>query len=318
MIYILLFVGAFLYFVVDRKVRLAILPGIFVTLLGCYALVYRFTVLELSKSAFLNVPSDLLRLTHGDMSTIVTIYTIPLLFVVSVILVAVFLFLGKAVGRVIFNPAKDGKSYNVISRILYIAASVLTAVSGLYFVLIPLLMMRSIPGLAYAFSEFIRAAGHIPFRLEASVPYGAILVFIGILCTVLICTKIPFFRTLKAEDPKKIERLKKSGKNPLSIIGFIFTGIGLLGILIITIVCLIQWQRVFFFDGYTYTQIISAFLLLFLIIGIVFLGYGFGRIKYQKKAGTRLIFLIASLILIVMSMACIIWLVSNAISAYVF
>lgn len=318
MIYVLLFVGAFLYFVVDRKVRLSILPGIFVTLLACYALVYRYTVLELSKSAFSNISPDLMRLAHGDMSTVVTIYMIPLMFIVSVLFVAAFLFIGKAVGRIIFNPAKDGKSYNVISRILYIAASVLTAVSGLYFVLIPLLMMRSIPGLAYAFSEFIRAAGQIPFRLEASVPYGAILVFIGILCTVLICTKIPFFRTLKAEDPKKIERLKKSGKNPFSIIGFIFTGLGILGILIITIVCLIQWQRVFFFDGYTYTQIISGFLLLFLIIGVIFLGYGFGRIKYQKKAGTRIVFLIASLALLVLSMGGIVWLVSNAISAYVF
>ena len=53
-----------------------------------------------------------------------------------------------------------------------------------------------------------------------------------------------------------------------------------------------------------------------MILGVIFLGIGLGRIKYQKKAGTRITFLIVSLVLIILSMADIIWLISNAITSY--
>ena len=316
MIYAFLFLAAFLYFVADRKIRLSILPGIFVTLMACYAMLYRLAVFNYTRSGYKTIPSYLLDLTNGNIRTALGISVIPLLAVVGTIIVVAFLFLGKAIGRVIFNPAKDGKGYIVVSRIIYIAASVLLVISGLYYTIIPCMMMKATPETGYTISSITRIFGAFAFNNETAIPFGSILIFIGVLCTILICTKIPFFRTLKAEDPKKIERLKKSGKNPLSIIGFILTGLGTLGVLIITIICLPQWGRVFFFDGYTYTQIISGFLLLFLILGVVFLGFGFGRIKYQQKAGTRIAFLVASLVMLVLSMSEIIWLVSNAISAY--
>ena len=105
MIYAFLFLAAFLYFVADRKIRLSILPGIFVTLMACYAMLYRLAVFNYTRSGYKTIPSYLLDLTNGNIRTALGISVIPLLAVVGTIIVVAFLFLGKAIGRVIFNPS---------------------------------------------------------------------------------------------------------------------------------------------------------------------------------------------------------------------
>ena len=317
MIYVILFFAAFLFFVADRKVRLAILPGILTTLMACVALVWGTLVTYHVQTGGRMLPSFMRSSNPANTAAAIVTLAVVTTVIVAPVAVVALLFLGKAIGKVLFNPAKDGDKYKTLSRILYIAGSVLMVLSGLYYIILPLIARSPDIKMNHLYVGITKAVGRIGFKLGESITVGSILIVVGLLCAILICTKIPFFRTLKAEDPKKIERLKKSGKNPFSIIGFVFTGLGILGILIITIICLPQWGRVFFFDGYTHTQIISAFLLLFLIIGVIFLGIGLGRIKYQKKAGTRIAFLITSLVLLVMSMGGLIWLVSNAINAYI-
>ena len=316
MIYAFLFLAAFLYFVADRKIRLSILPGIFVTLLTCFAIVWRSVSLSFVKTGGASAPQELMRLAQGNIHVVITIISLAISSVIAPVLVVAFLFIGKAIGKGLFNPAKDGKGYNVFARILYIVASVLTAVSGLYFVSIPIIFSRPNPVLYEYYSQIIRTFGSFGFSVRNAIVFGANLMFIGILCTILICTKIPFFRTLKAEDPKKIERLKKSGKNPFAIVGFVLSGLGNLGVLITALVGLIIWQRVFFFDGYEYTQVLCGVFLLLMILGLIFLGIGLGRIRYQKTAGTRLAFMIVSLVLLVLSLIDIVWLVANAITTY--
>ena len=316
MIYAILFFAAFLYFVADRKVRLSILPGIIVTLMTCYAAIWGSITMYYVRRGVTAFPEDIYRLASGNSQIAISLIAIPIFVVIAPICILAFLFLGKAIGKALFNPAKDGNGYNVFSKILYITASVLTAIAGLYFIFITCLVRRPDPNIINLYKTITKTFGSIGFRAEGAIAFGVILMLIGILCTVLICTKIPFFRTLKAEDPKKIERLKKSGKNPFAIVGFVLSGLGNLGVLITALVGLIIWQRVFFFDGYGYTQVLCAVFLLLMILGEIFLGIGLGRIKYQKKAGTRIAFLIVSLILIILSMADIIWLISNAITSY--
>ena len=316
MIYAFLFLAAFLYFVADRKIKLSILPGIFVTLLACFAVVWRSISLSFVKNGPASVPPELIRLAQSNIHVVITILALPVVAVIAPVLIVAFLFVGKAIGKGIFNPAKDGKGYNTLARILYIAASVLTAIPGLYFTIVPIALSRPNPTINRYFSQISMTLGSYGFSLRNAIGFGVILVFIGVLCTILICTKIPFFRTLKADDPKKIERLKKSGKNPFAVIGFILSGLGNLGVLITALVGLIIWQRVFFFDGYAYTQVLCAIFLLLMILGLVFLGIGLGRIRYQSKAGTRIVFLIVSLVLLVLSLIDIVWLVANALNTY--
>ena len=316
MIYAFLFLAAFLYFVADRKIKLSILPGIFVTLLTTFAMVWRSISLSYVRNGAASAPQELLRLAQGNIHVVITILSLPVVAVIAPILIVAFLFIGKAIGKGLFNPAKDGKGYNTFSRILYIAASVLTVIPGLYFIIVPIALSRPNPVVYQYFSQISKTFGSFGFSVRNAIGFGAILVLIGVLCTVLICTKIPFFRTLKAEDPKKIERLKKSGKNPFAVIGFILSGLGNLGVLITALVGLIIWQRVFFFDGYEYTQVLCAIFLFLMILGLIFLGIGLDRIKYQSKAGTRMVFLIVSLVLLVLSIADIVWLVANAINTY--
>lgn len=316
MIYAFLFLAAFLYFVADRKIKLSILPGIFVTLLACFAVVWRSISLNFVRNGVSSISPELFRLVQGNIHVVITIMALPIVAVIAPVLIVAFLFVGKAIGKGIFNPAKDGKGYNTFSRIIYIAASVLTAIPGLYFIIVPLALSRPNPTINRYFSQISMTFGSYGFSLRNAIGFGAVLVLIGILCTVLICTKIPFFRTLKADDPKKIERLKKSGRNPFAVIGFILSGLGNLGVLITALVGLIIWQRVFFFDGYAYTQVLCAIFLFLMILGLVFLGIGLERIKYQNKAGTRVVFLIVSLVLLVLSMADIVWLVANAMNTY--
>ena len=290
MIYAFLFIAAFLFFIADRKIRLAILPGIIVTFMTCFAVIWGSITMYCVRRGANAFPPDFYRLIRGNMQMGIAIIAIPIIIIMATTCIVAFLFLGNAIGKALFNPAKDGKGYNTISRIIYIAASVLTAIAGFYFILVTFLVRIPDPRMVNAVKSIYKIFGSIGFRMEGATAFGIIAMLIGILCAILICTKIPFFRTLKPEDPKKIERLKKSGKNPFAIIGFALSGI-----------------------GYTSTLILGIAILVFLVLGMAFLGIGMDRIKYQKTAGSRLAFLVLSLILIIMALICSCWMVISAI-----
>ena len=313
MIYAFLFIAAFLFFVADRKVRLAILPGIIVTLMACFAVIWGSITMYCVRRGANAFPPDFYRLIRGNMQMGIAIIAIPIIIIMATTCIVAFLFLGKAIGKALFNPAKDGKGYNTISRIIYIAASVLTAIAGFYFILVTFLVRIPDPRMVNAVKSIYKIFGSIGFRMEGATAFGIIAMLIGILCAILICTKIPFFRTLKPEDPKKIERLKKSGKNPFAIIGFALSGIGILGTLITALDGIISHNLYFYFYGYTSTLILGIAILVFLVLGMAFLGIGMDRIKYQKTAGSRLAFLVLSLILIIMALICSCWMVISAI-----
>lgn len=313
MIYAFLFIAAFLFFIADRKIRLAILPGIIVTFMTCFAVIWGSITMHCVRRGAIAFPPDFYRLIRGNMQMGIAIIAIPIIIIMATTCIVAFLFLGKAIGKALFNPAKDGKGYNTISRIIYIAASVLTAIAGFYFILVTFLVRIPDPRMVNAVKSIYKIFGSIGFRMEVANAFGIIAMLIGILCAILICTKIPFFRTLKPEDPKKIERLKKSGKNPFAIIGFALSGIGILGTLITALDGIISHNLYFYYYGYMSTLILGIAMLVFLVLGMAFLGIGMDRIKYQKTAGSRLAFLVLSLILIIMALICSCWMVISAI-----
>jgi len=313
MIYAFLFIAAFLFFIADRKIRLAILPGIIVTFMTCFAVIWGSITMYCVRRGANAFPPDFYRLIRGNMQMGIAIIAIPIIIIMATTCIVAFLFLGKAIGKALFNPAKDGKGYNTISRIIYIAASVLTAIAGFYFILVTFLVRIPDPRMVNAVKSIYKIFGSIGFRMEVANAFGIIAMLIGILCAILICTKIPFFRTLKPEDPKKIERLKKSGKNPFAIIGFALSGIGILGTLITALDGIISHNLYFYYYGYMSTLILGIAILVFLVLGMAFLGIGMDRIKYQKTAGSRLAFLVLSLILIIMALICSCWMVISAI-----
>ena len=312
MIYAILFFAAFLYFVADRKVRLAILPGILVTLMACIATVWGTLVAFHVQTGGRMLPAFMRSSTPADTAAAIMTLAVVTTAIVTPVAVVALLFFGKAIGKALFNPAKDGDKYKTLSRILYIAASVLTVLGGLYYIILTLISRSPDLKMHQLYAGITKAFGRISFRLGEAITVGSILIIVGLLCTVLICTKIPFFRTLKAEDPKKVERLKKSGKNPPAIVGFILSGIGILGTLITALDGIISHNLYFYYYGYTITLILGIVILLFLILGIAFLAVGMGRIKYQKTAGSRIAFLVTSLVLLVLALMCSCWMVVSA------
>ena len=316
MLFVLLFLAAFIYFILERKIKCSFIPGIAVTIISCYLIVRDF----LYNNVFRGRYNNLLRsLGMGNvLPTRVLFMSVSLLIFVPVCVVILF-FLGKLVGKAMFTAEKDGKGYNTAAKILYFVASAIVGISGI--ILIPYNSVFSLRAKISVYKKilsFARFFGISSFTRGMPLIVGIILLFISIICIVLICTKIPFFKNLKAKAPAvSTVTTNASGKNVFSLLGIIFSALGNLGTWITALVGILTWRKVYFYNGYGYTKVLCTLFLILMITGIVFLILGLAKLPAQKNGAKRIVVLILSIILLVSSAIDSIWLILNAMQ-YVF
>ena len=316
MLFVLLFLAAFIYFIVERKIKCSFIPGIVVTLIPCFLIVWDFVNNSLLRGRYYRVIRNL-GLGRVRVSAILLISTG--IAILAPVCIVVFFFLGKLVGKALFTAEKDGKGYNRIAKILYITASALVGISGIIWI-----PYNSFRPSRYGVELYKKLLAFMKFygvsRFPRGIPvlFGSILIFISITCIVLICTKIPFYKNLKSKTPAgETGTAQFSGKNLFSLIGIILSAIGHLGTWITALVGIVSWKRIYFYNGYEYTKVLCTLFLILMLVGIVFLIIGMAKLPAQKNGAKRVVFLILSIILLAASVIDSIWLILNAMR-YVF
>lgn len=290
-------IAALLYFIADRKIRLALIPGITIILTICYS--FCWTMLYAgNKNQRLISPMKPLGISHF-IPFIVS--SAALTIVASTLFVFAFLFLGRLISKPIFKATGENGRNEKTAKILFLTASIITAIAGL-FQLVSVLIFSNVNARN---SETVIMLFRIMRRLGDSLPsvciYGLIFLAIGVICIILALKSKSIYKNLSTTVPQK--------KNTALTIGLIISAVGNLGVWVIAGVGLICWRKIFFFNGYGYTKVLCLICILLMTIGLIIMLIGLANTN-AKKSAVKIVF---AVILIIASLFDLIWLIVNAI-----
>ena len=300
---VFLFVAALLFFIADRKLRAAFIPGILITITACYGFVYRCFFLFVNQNMRSAMsPRSIFRTPSGR-----AIVIICLTLLVSALCCFALLSLGKLLSVAIFKASKDGKGYNVLARVFCIIGGALLIPFGAYFIYLRNFVARPAGRAAINLVRFLGTPSFAKFN--DYLIYGCLLIALGIVLIILFCT--PAFRAkqLKAADPSAQPLKLRTG---MSTTGIILSCLGNAGVLITALVGLISWHEVFFFNGYGYTKILCVLFLLLMILGLTFISMSLYKIAVKGQLKNHKGRMIFSLILIGLTFIDCFCLISNA------
>ena len=319
MLFVLLFLAAFIYFILERKIKCSFIPGIVVSLVSCCLIVWDFIYNTIFRTRHVQIIRSL---GFGNVRSTRILFLFAGIAIVAPVCIMFLFFLGKLVGKAIFVTEKDGKGYNVAAKILYITASAIVGFSGVILIPFNFVFNRRVKISVYRKAlNFAKFYGISRFTRGMPILVGIVLIFISITCIVLICTKIPFYKNLKgkssAEAPGAVNASGKSGKNVFSLLGIILSALGNLGTWITALVGILTWKKIYFYNGYGYTKVLCTLFLILMTAGIVFLILGMKKLPAQNNGAKRIVILIISIILLVSSAINSICLILNALQ-YVF
>ena len=316
MLFVLLFLSAFIYFFLDRKIKLSFIPGVVVSLISCCLIVWDFIYNSIFRTRYVKIIRSL---GFGNVRSTRMLFLFAGIAIVAPVCIMFLFILGKLVGKAIFVTEKDGKRYNVAAKILYITASAIVGISGIILIPFNFVFNRRVKISVYRkVLNFAKFFGISRFTRGMPILVGIVLIFISITCIVLICTKIPFYKNLKGKAPAAAAgTVNASGKNVFSLLGIILSALGNLGTWITALVGILTWKKIYFYNGYGYTKVLCTLFLILMITGIIFLILGMTKLPAQKSDAKRIVILIISIILLVSSAVDSIWLILNAMQ-YVF
>ena len=279
----LLLVAAFLYFILERKIRFSVIPG---TVLIAAFLSYRIFGI-LTPGPLGNIPSNMQAISRFRL---LPFYALATAMVISAaaILSVISLCLGRLISRHMFKLSNEPDRNNRLARTLYLISSIQTGVTGIYLL---------ITSFAFVLSRHSRFIGR---NVVSSRVTGLILLITGIICTVVILTNRSVYKKLGEEN-------KQSHKKAF-ITGIILSVAGNLGIWIVASLGIINRKEIDFFTGSMTMRIVSMICIFLLTAGIVFLLTGLAG----KKEKGRVARLIVSILLTVISFGDYIWLFLNA------
>lgn len=279
----LLLAAAFLFFILERKIRFSVIPG---TVLIVAIFSYRIFGI-LTPVSYGTIPSNMLAVSRFRL--------LPFFALASAILIAVsalvsfcFFYLGRLISRPMFKLSNEPDRNNRLARTLYLICSIQTGVTGLYLL---------ISTFTLSISKLI---GSINSRNAVILVFSLILLITGIVCTIVILTN-------KSVYKKTGEENNRSHKKAF-IAGVIISGAGNLGIWIVAALGIISSKEIDFFTGSMITRLVSLICIYLLSAGIILLLTG-STGKKEKGFAARLVF---SILLIVISFADYIWLFINA------
>ena len=195
LIYFILFFAAFLYLILDPKIRFSFIPGIIIGEIAGTSFLWCIVFGMMKPGALINWINSL---------GIIKVHKLNLIAfsaVVAAVILVVLYFLGKLIGKCIFNGKKDTK---ILAKILYIAASVLTLLTGIFQALNSFTLGQASYLRTLKYASLFRVVGWIRVRfgyllvnVQYALPCGIILAVTGLICLILINTKIPMFKKKK-------------------------------------------------------------------------------------------------------------------------
>ena len=279
----LMLVAAFLFFILERKVRFSVISG---TVLVAAFMAYRIFGI-LTPASYGTIPPNMLAVSRFRLLPFFALAT-AILIAVSALVSFCFLYLGRLISRPMFKLSNEPDRNNKLARTLYLICSIQTGVTGLY---------MSISTFAFFFSK---RAGSIGMRNAVFLVSGLILLITGIVCTVVILTNKSVY--------KKIAEEKNRSHKKAFTAGIIISVAGNLGIWVVAALGLISSKEIDFFTGSMISRLISMICIYLLSAGIILLMSGITG-KKEKGFAARLA---VSILLIVISLADYIWLFINA------
>ena len=310
MFYVLLFAAAFFFMVADRKIRTSSIAGTCVTSLACLLLTRR--ILTLTRGT-----------VQGPKGSFYTgiFVTVTLCIFLTAVIVLLLHLLGSLLGKAIMPASKEDSSNGIVASVFYIAGMCLTFCSGLNFMLMSLmlgygtkmfpiaLLRRNTRRFRFYITDFrVETAGLIFFFAL----FAAFLFFVLTFCIVRIAVRRGLYRDLKncvKPDKKNLKRSKAL------LIGEIVSGIGVLGTTLIAVIGLLTSKgkaRIYFFDGYDYTKILSGLALVLMLAGAVLLIIGLITLLAKKQAKLQKLNIYISCVLILLSCSSSVVLILNA------
>lgn len=279
----LLLAAAFLFFILERKIRFSVIPG---TVLIVDIFAYRIFGI-LTPVSYGTIPSDMLAVSRFRL--------LPFFALASAILIAVsalvsfcFFYLGRLISRPMFKLSNEPDRNNRLARTLYLICSIQTGVTGIY-----------LPYSTFAF-YFSERTVNINTRNVVFLVAGLILLITGIVCIVVILTNKTVYKKIAEEN-------NRSHKKAFTA-GIIISGAGNLGLWIVAALGIISSKEIDFFTGSMITRLVSLICIYLLSAGIILLLTG-STGKKEKGFAARLV---VSILLIVISFAAYIWLFINA------
>lgn len=311
MFYVLLFAAAFFFILADRKIRTSQIAAFCVTLTACLVLTGRIV----ANGNRIKVIG-----TGGSRITGVFLTITICIFLTSLIFLLLYL-LGSLLGKAIMPYSKDGLANKITSTVFFIVGTFITLISGLNLMFMSRILKlgpRIIPieslrkdavKIRYLIHEFAVPLQTLQYLLLL---FGSILFLIFILCGVRIAVRKGLFKDLNGivkPDKKDLKRSKAL------LIGEILSGIGFAGTLIISLICIFtskQSGRIYFFDGYTHTKILSGLALLLMLTGTVFLIIGLVILSEKRQMKLQKLSIHIASVLIALSCSSSILMILNA------
>ena len=300
---LILFVAAFLFFIADRKLRAAFIPGILITVTACYGFATRCFWLFYNQ----NLRQTGTRSSIFRNQTARDIVLISLTLLISALCCFALFSLGKLLSVAIFKASKDGKRYNILARIFCIIGGVVLLPLGGYFLYMKRFVTKPADPKFYKIVQILGTPGFTRYDLYSL--YAYLMIALGIIFIALSCTPVFRAKQLKAADPSARELKLNTG---MSTTGIILSCIGNAGVSIIALVSLITWHEIYFFNGYGYTKILCILFLFLMILGLAFISMGLYKIAVKERLNDHKIRMIFSLILIGITFLDCFLLLSNA------
>lgn len=203
LIYCVLFLAGLLFFVLGQKIKFSFVPGIIVTEIAGFSFMWSFV---LEKPGPTKMLLDVIRLINSTkVLKIEKLNLIALsLFVCAPVICVAFYFIGKLIGKLIF---KGTKNRTKLAKVLYNTASVMVLFTGIFQALNSLTLtpesfakFSNLSSLFIVLSRIRIVFGYLLVSAKHAMLVGIILVITGLICVILINTKLPMFKKAKEQE----------------------------------------------------------------------------------------------------------------------
>ena len=275
LIYIILLASALLFFILDRKIRFAVIPGIIVTVCSWCGLIYN---LVYSSQSFATTQGSIYIKTLKSFMLLTPSVSIAFY---SVITIMLFTAIGLFIGRLVFDPVNDLNKAQKKAKTLSVTASLITGIASiLYFVLDAL---KNTGGRGSTVAKIAAFCGvsfvePIANRKTVFIVVFILLIALSIFCLVFINTRLISYRAITPAVSENGEEAKKTvQKNALSIIGLCFTGVGNIGFWIVDAIR----KKASLYDQLRLIVTVNIYQL-FIVAGLILLAIGLRRLVSCK------------------------------------
>ena len=266
----LLFIAAMLFFISDRKVRLAILPGLAIILTLSYWLCWKMVYEENGR-----LRSTIIQPKGIPFLWSYIIASAALTIVIGTTIAYIFLLLGRLISKPMFKASGETGRNMKTARILFLIASIITAAAGFFQICFAFTSGRIRATTVKTLERITIALGRLGKIKQTTCIYGLIFLCIGIVCLILALTCKKIYRNLASVTVPK--------KNTFLTVGIIISAVGNLGIGIIAAVGLIIWRKIFLFNGYGYTKVLCLTCMLLMAAGLILILIGFAKTNVKKS-----------------------------------